>query len=234
MPTCRPCPTRFLQQLFKHPLTDIGIELFNRDWVKVRGAAQGECTTLAKNFARKILVPALRVRRTDRGLDRPGGDRGSSLMQRKTDGHAESLLQSGTDAGTVYPASNTGAALDETQRRNAIVVATEQVAPAVVSITSSYTVHTRPMYDWFFNRYYPSRSQTRPKLGSGVIIDKRGYVFTNYHVVSNAERLQVTLFDGKSYAATLVRQRPSYDLALIKLDGDNFRRRSAGRFGRAS
>ena len=144
------------------------------------------------------------------------------LMQRKTDGHAESLLQTGTDVATVYPASNTGAALDET-RRNAIVVATEQVAPAVVSITSSYTVHTRPMYDWFFNRYYPSRSQTRSELGSGVIIDKRGYVFTNYHVVSNAERLQVTLFDGKSYAATLVGSAPSYDLALIKLDGDNFR-----------
>ena len=48
------------------------------------------------------------------------------------------------------------------------------------------------MYDWFFNRYYPSRSQTRSELGSGVIIDKRGYVFTNYHVVQNAERLQVT------------------------------------------
>jgi serine protease Do len=41
-------------------------------------------------------------------------------------------------------------------------------------------------------------------------------------VIQNAERIEVTLFDGKTYAATLVGSAPSYDLALIKLDGEDF------------
>ena len=138
------------------------------------------------------------------------------VMQRNSDGHAQSLLN--TNAQT---ASTSSARLDD-ERRNAIVIATERVAPAVISITASYTVRTRPMYDWYFNRYYPSRSQTRSELGSGLIVDKRGYAFTNNHVIQNAERLQVTLSDGKTYPATLVGSAPSYDLALIKLDGDEF------------
>ncbi|HEU4929383.1 MAG TPA: trypsin-like peptidase domain-containing protein [Candidatus Krumholzibacteria bacterium] len=137
------------------------------------------------------------------------------LMNRNSPGRAESLLQ---QAEGKMPTTIT---IDE-DRRNAIVRATENVAPAVVSITASYTVRTRPMYNWFFDRYYPSRSQTRSELGSGFIIDKRGYVFTNYHVIMNAERLQVTLADGKTYAATLVGGAPSYDLALVKIDGDDF------------
>ncbi|MCI0452624.1 MAG: trypsin-like peptidase domain-containing protein [Candidatus Latescibacteria bacterium] len=138
------------------------------------------------------------------------------LVQRNTDGRAESLLQT----GSIYTAS-TGASIDD-DRRNAIVVATEHVAPAVVSITASYTRRTRPVYDIWFNRYYPGRERTLAELGSGVIVDKRGYVFTNYHVIANAERLQVTLSDGKTYAGTLVGSAPSYDLALIKIDGDDF------------
>jgi serine protease Do len=138
------------------------------------------------------------------------------VMQRNTDGHARSVLQS----GSAYTAG-TGASIDD-DRRNAIVAATEQVAPAVVSITASYTRRTRPVYDIWFNRYYPGRERTLAELGSGVIVDKRGYVFTNYHVIANAERLQVTLSDGKTYAGTLVGSAPSYDLALIKIDGEDF------------
>ena len=138
------------------------------------------------------------------------------VMNRNSPGRAESLLQGGDGQATSSPLS-----IDD-DRRNAIVRATENVAPAVVSITASYTVRTRPMYNWFFDRYYPSRSQTRSELGSGFIIDKRGYVFTNYHVIQNAERLQVTLADGKTYAATLVGGAASYDLALVKIDGNDF------------
>ncbi len=141
------------------------------------------------------------------------------LVQRNTDGRAESLLG---DNNQTYPASMSGTSIDES-RRNGIVLATEQVAPAVVSITASYTRRTRPVFDVWFQRWYPGRERTLAELGSGVIVDKRGYVFTNYHVVANAERLQVTLSDGKTYAGTLVGTAPSYDLALIKLDGEGFR-----------
>ncbi|HET6462921.1 MAG TPA: trypsin-like peptidase domain-containing protein, partial [Candidatus Krumholzibacteria bacterium] len=107
-------------------------------------------------------------------------------------------------------------------RRNAIVRATEQVAPAVISINAFYTVRTRPQYDIFFNRYYPGRVIPQAKLGSGIIIDKEGYAFTNYHVVEDAERIQVTTSKGENYTAKLVGTAPSYDLALIKLEGEKF------------
>jgi serine protease Do len=115
----------------------------------------------------------------------------------------------------------TGAGIDES-RRNAIVTATEQVSPSVISITGLYRVRTRPMYDSFWRRYYPGRVRTQATQGSGFIIDKRGYAFTNYHVVRDAERIQVTLADGKEYAAQLVGTAPTYDLALLKIDGDDF------------
>lgn len=107
-------------------------------------------------------------------------------------------------------------------RRNAIVRATEQVAPAVISINAFYTVRTRPVYDIWFNRWYPGRTIPQAKLGSGVIVDKQGYAFTNYHVVEDAERIQVTTSKGENYTAKLVGTAPSYDLALIKLEGDKF------------
>ncbi len=107
-------------------------------------------------------------------------------------------------------------------RRNAIVLATEQVAPAVISINAFYTVRTRPRFDIWFNRWYPGQLIPQAVLGSGVIIDKEGYAFTNFHVVQNAERIQVTTSQGKNYTAKLVGTAPSYDLALIKLEGEEF------------
>jgi serine protease Do len=120
----------------------------------------------------------------------------------------------------VRPGSDASSGI-ETSRHNAIVAATREVAPSVISITASYRVRTRPMYDMFWNRYYPSRTRTQATQGSGFIIDKRGYAFTNYHVIENAERIQVTLFDGKEYTATLVGTAPTYDLALLKIDGED-------------
>jgi serine protease Do len=120
-------------------------------------------------------------------------------------------------AQTVYR----DASLDEA-RRSAIVRATEQVAPAVVSIKTTFTRRTRPVYDSFWNRYYPGRVQTFTSQGSGVIIDSKGYIFTNFHVIDQAERITVTTFNGERYEAELVYPAESYDLALIKIPGDHF------------
>ncbi|HWA99419.1 MAG TPA: trypsin-like peptidase domain-containing protein, partial [Pirellulales bacterium] len=54
--------------------------------------------------------------------------------------------------------------------------------------------------------------------GSGSILDKAGHVLTNYHVIEGAREVEATLFDGKSYAATLVGEDPSTDIAVIKID----------------
>jgi serine protease Do len=147
------------------------------------------------------------------------------LISRQSRGPGDAgALPSGTGPSTYRASSTEGTSAEEitADRRNAIVRATEQVAPAVITINAIYTRRTRPVYDWYWNRYYPGRKYETSNLGSGVIIDRQGYAFTNYHVVENAERIQVTLNNGSDFAAKLVGSAPSYDLALIKLEGEEF------------
>ena len=54
--------------------------------------------------------------------------------------------------------------------------------------------------------------------GSGAVLDQQGNILTNYHVVSGAREIQVTLFDGKSYEANLVGGDESSDLAVIRIE----------------
>ena len=74
-----------------------------------------------------------------------------------------------------------------------------------------------------YRRYHPAPReggppQIRPGLGSGVIVDaKNGYVLTNYHVVADAESVQVVLSDGRKVAAKWVRTDKQTDLAVIKI-----------------
>ncbi len=55
-------------------------------------------------------------------------------------------------------------------------------------------------------------------MGSGVIIDSRGYILTNQHVVQDVNRIEVTLHDGSKFVGSPVAHDPSTDLALIKID----------------
>ena len=57
-------------------------------------------------------------------------------------------------------------------------------------------------------------------MGTGVVIDSRGYVVTNFHVVDGVRRIEVTLASGRTVAATLVSHDPRTDLAVIKVDID--------------
>jgi len=57
-------------------------------------------------------------------------------------------------------------------------------------------------------------------MGTGVVIDARGYVVTNFHVVEGVRRIEVTLSSGRTTAATLVSHDPRTDLAVIKLAVD--------------
>ena len=101
-------------------------------------------------------------------------------------------------------------------RRNALVLATERVAPAVVSINAidhrvvSRAVVPRGMEFWerFFPGSFPRQQFERDfsSLGSGVIISADGYVLTNVHVVESADRVVVTLHDGRQYEAAVIEQ----------------------------
>ena len=81
------------------------------------------------------------------------------------------------------------------------------VSPAVVNITS-----TTIQYDFFFN-VFPSQGS-----GSGFLIDDKGDILTNFHVVNGAKTIEVTLPDQTRHKAKLVGRDRNSDLAVIKID----------------
>ncbi|MCL4129827.1 UNVERIFIED_CONTAM: hypothetical protein GTU68_014256 [Idotea baltica] len=96
--------------------------------------------------------------------------------------------------------------------------------PAVVHIKSIHTVTQRrndPFYEFFGMRPQQRNSRQQVSSGSGVIISSEGYIVTNNHVIKDADELDVTLFDNRTYKATVIGTDPSTDLGLIKIDAEN-------------
>jgi serine protease Do len=112
-----------------------------------------------------------------------------------------------------------------------------RVEPAVVNIATTQVLERKqsskrrraqpydqedPMQD-FFDRFFDGRQDGPPQaersLGSGVIVDKRGYILTNNHVVEQATKIQVQLNgDATRYTAKVVGVDEPTDLAVIKID----------------
>ena len=68
------------------------------------------------------------------------------------------------------------------------------------------------------------RVQTQPRVGfgSGVIISKEGYIVTNYHVIDGADEIIVKLNDNREFKGRMIGTDPNSDLALVKIEGDDF------------
>ena len=120
------------------------------------------------------------------------------------------------------------AAHDTGNRRTPIVTAVEQVGPAVVNIfTEEAPRQTKNpfrdfmgdhLFEKFFEDFYQQKESDRRSLGSGVIIDPKGYILTNEHVVAKAVRVKVTLIDNQEYEGRVVGADIKSDLAVIKID----------------
>jgi len=91
-----------------------------------------------------------------------------------------------------------------------IVNVVKKTMPAVVNISTITLVE-----DFFFGVYPQSG------IGSGFIIDPKGYILTNYHVVEGARKIDVTLSEGKKYTGKIVGYDKRSDLAVIKIDAEN-------------
>ena len=110
-------------------------------------------------------------------------------------------------------AFNASDSFAESTRTTPIVLAIQKAEPAVVNIQGNKTIKNSSA----------SGQSTRQEvngMGTGVIIDRRGYIVTNFHVVDEVARIEVTLADGTSSFAKLINYDPETDLALIKIPTD--------------
>jgi S1-C subfamily serine protease len=96
-----------------------------------------------------------------------------------------------------------------------------RAAPAVVNIYTArvITERSRPApLDQLFGDYWPSyRQRVERSLGSGVIVNAKGTIVTNQHVIAGADSIMVQLADGRISEATVVGQDPDTDIAILDL-----------------
>ncbi len=123
-----------------------------------------------------------------------------------------------SDETTVFPARGFSAAI-------------EKAAPAVVSISSYAFVDEsninpqsgQSLSERFLSKKSPHAPKQRTLItsGSGVIINKNGYIITNYHVIKDNDEIGIRLNDGRTVFAVLIGSDPDTDLAVLKIDLDN-------------
>src|SRR3954469_2559693 len=108
-------------------------------------------------------------------------------------------------------------------RRDATVIAVEEVMPSVVNIATETIVHVRDPFEDVFRQFWDPYHRRQPpnsqySLGSGVVIDEAGYVLTNDHVVRRADKIAVKFASGTNvYDATVVASDAKSDVALLRL-----------------
>lgn len=119
--------------------------------------------------------------------------------------------------------------LNKVQQPKSFSAAVRKAAPAVVTLNVQSLIEVpiqqeaRQQLEQIFGNHLPDLTETKlhRSSGSGVILDKRGYVVTNHHVIAKAKRVIVNLNDGRSAEATLVGTDPDTDLAVLKIELDN-------------
>jgi S1-C subfamily serine protease len=100
--------------------------------------------------------------------------------------------------------SNAPQQLDSEEQINVSVY--KKALPSVVNITA--TAYT-------FNFFYGVMPQQG--MGTGFILDKEGHILTNFHVVRDAQKVEVTLSNRKKYKADVIGRDPAHDLAVVKI-----------------
>jgi len=129
----------------------------------------------------------------------------------------------------IQSAPITSSDLEKTSR--AFVEIAKRVTPTVVSITSEKVIRVRDPFadffgnDDFFRRFFRmpndgEREYRQNGLGSGVIVSGDGYILTNYHVIKDADEVNVVI-DKEEIDAEVVGKDPATDLAVIKIDRSN-------------
>ena len=142
--------------------------------------------------------------------------------------------------GPLYRESIEPHPIDPYSLQGRIIKAVEMVSPAVVSISTEKTVGFSGFrererffgdsfedFEDFFRRFlkerFPEREFKQKGLGSGMIINKDGFILTNEHVIHEVDKdkIRVTLPDGRNLKAEIVETDKESDIAVLKIKGDN-------------
>jgi serine protease Do len=119
------------------------------------------------------------------------------------------------------------------QFSDAFATVAARTTPGIVTVFTQKAFHSEQRgnpfagspFEQFFNA--PPRTPNQSKnfhkagLGSGVIVDPRGYILTNNHVIKEADQIQVKLEDDRTYEAKVVGTDPMTDLAVLKIDASD-------------
>ncbi len=111
----------------------------------------------------------------------------------------------------------------------------DKAMPAVVNISTTRVIKSQsngsplmndPFFkeffgEEFFRQFQVPKKRRESSLGSGVIVDKRGYIVTNNHVIAKADEIKVVLNDKREFTGKLVGTDPKTDIAVIKIKADN-------------
>ncbi len=112
---------------------------------------------------------------------------------------------------------------------NPVAKIARELSPAVVNIdveaTVTRSVHpfaNDPFFRQFFGEEFRNFSRTVPMKGrgSGFIVSKDGHIITNNHVIDGADKITVTFSDGRTFEAKVLGKDPTFDLAVIKIEGN--------------
>ena len=124
------------------------------------------------------------------------------------------LLAAASAVATAAPLSS---------RRSEVVQVVEKVSPAVVNISAEQILRRRPSVfdDFFFGFDSRPRKHTSQSLGSGSIIDAKGIIITNEHVVSGASKITAMTKSGLELECDVVGSDSDNDLAVLRVRRPN-------------
>lgn len=104
----------------------------------------------------------------------------------------------------------------------AFVEISQKLTPAIATVKSEKLVKISEEDSKLFNRFnMPFDGYNESGVGSGIVIDPKGYILTNYHVVDNADKITVKLTDRREFEATIIGSDQLTDIAVIKIEGEN-------------
>ena len=149
----------------------------------------------------------------------------SFLIIRFIDDKPEKIISLQAEQLPVYHVNNP---IPKPENNPDFVTAAEKSIHTVVHIRTQFE-NKSVVYDDFFGTLreffggenYPQRSRVYTAYGSGVIISEDGYIVTNNHVVQEADLIEVTLNDRRTFEAKIIGTDPSTDLALIKIQSND-------------